>query len=178
MKTGFNLGATCAGMLVSTAAFAAPPDIEWRDHNGSQMTVEYKFDAVRYALPKANLKGIIERNQVAFAGRIEYRDKAEGTAYVYKRGCDWVEYPVSGRYDASVPGFVLIRKAPIRGQGGCKVIGYTAKSTNARLVFVDTEQKSKREQGAAAAAIYDDESQPGWGDGFLDSDGKVGQSPR
>ncbi len=178
VKTGFILGAACAGMLFSTAAFAAPPDVEWFAHNGSQMTVEYKYDAIRYAFPKASLKGIVQRNQVAFTGHIAYRGEAKGTAYVYKRGCDWAEYPVSGRYDVSVPGFVLIGKAPIRVQGGCKVIGYTAKSPNARLVFVDTDQKSKRERDAAASAIHDDENQPGWGDGFLDGDGKVGQSPR
>lgn len=167
--------ATCVSPLLGSAAAAAPPDLEWFDHNGSQMTVEYKYDAIRYAFPKNSLKGIIDRNQVVFTGRIEYRGKAEGTAYVYKKGCDWAEYPISGRYEPSVPGFVLTGKAPIREKGGCKVIGYTTKSPNARLVFVDSDEKYKRQQDAAATAIFEDESQPGWAAGFLDGDGKVGK---
>lgn len=139
------------------------------------MTVEYKYDAIRYALPKASLHGVIDRNQVVFTGSIHYRGTAEGTGYVYKRGCPWAEYPVFGRYDPSIPGFVLTGKAPVREKGGCKVIGYTTKSPNARLVFVDVDEADKRKQNAAAAAIYEDESQPGWADGFLDGDWKVGK---
>ncbi|WP_288430162.1 hypothetical protein [uncultured Agrobacterium sp.] len=170
--------ATCVSPLLGSAVFAAPPDLEWFDHNGSQMTVEYKYDAIRYAFPKSSLKGIIDRNQVVFTGSIVYRGKAEGTAYVYKKGCDWAEYPISGRYDPSVPGFVLTGKAPVRENGGCKVIGYTTKSPNARLVFVDSEERSKRERNVGADAIYENESQPGWAEGFLDGDGKVGKLPK
>lgn len=68
-----------------------PPDLEWFDHNGSQMTVEYKYDAIRYAFLKASLNGVIGRNQVVFTGSIHYRGTAEGTSYVYKRGCPWAE---------------------------------------------------------------------------------------
>ncbi len=169
--------AACASLLWGGVAIADQPDLEWFDHNGSQMTVEYKYDAIRYAFPKASLRGIIDRNQVVFTGSIQYRGSAEGTGYVYKRGCPWAEYPVSGRYDPDIPGFALTGQAPIREKRGCKVIGYTAKSPNARLVFVDINERDKRQQDANAAAIYEDESQPGWADGFLDGDGKVGQAP-
>jgi hypothetical protein len=169
------LVAACASIFLGSVAFAAPPDLEWFDHNGSQMTVEYKYDAIRYAFPKSSLSGIIDKGQVVFTGHIEYRGKANGTAYVYKRGCDWAEYPVSGQYNPSVPGFVLTGKAPIREKGGCKVIGYTMKSPNARLVFVDTDEEDRRKQNASISATYEDESQPVWAEGFLDGDGKVGK---
>lgn len=169
------LVAICASILWAGAAFAEQPDLEWFDHNGSQMTVEYKYDAIRYAFPKQSLRGVIDRNQVVFTGHIEYRGKANGTAYVYKRGCDWAEYPVSGQYNPSVPGFVLTGKAPIREKGDCKVIGYTMKSPNARLVFVDTDEEDRRKHNASISSTYEDESQAGWAEGFLDGDGKVGK---
>ncbi|MBX9456395.1 MAG: hypothetical protein KL863_10455 [Rhizobium sp.] len=79
---------------------------------------------------------------MSFAGRIDYRGAAEGVAYVYKRGCGFATYRVSGGYDASVPGYVLVGAAPIREKGGCRVVGYTMKSANARLVYKDIEDQA------------------------------------
>ncbi len=163
--------------FLSVAYSATAQEMELFDHNGSQIMVEYKYGTMRYAFPKESLRGIIDRYQVVFTGDIQRRGKVSGVAYVYKRGCPWAEYPVSGGYDYSIPGYVLTGSAPVRQRGGCKVVGYKRNSSNARLVFVDLVEQEAQLKNQAAKTIVDDESGRDWGAGFLDGDGKVGKQP-
>lgn len=133
--------AICTLALSAIPAMAMPvPKTEVLDHNGSIMIVDYQEETIRYLIPRRSLA--VESVQMSFAGRIEYRGAAEGVAYVYKRGCGFAMYPVKGGYDASVPGYVLVGAAPIREKGGCRVVGYTMKSANARLVYKDIEDQA------------------------------------
>ncbi len=111
---------------------------------------------------------LVSPGDPSFAGRIERRGEAYGTAYVYKKGCGFEFYTVTGRYDPSIPGYIMTGAAPIRAKKGCAVLGYTMKSPNARLVYVDLAEKEKRENDAYAQAIYEDESDPSWMNGFND----------
>lgn len=127
--------------LSALPAFASPiPQLEVLDHNGSIMIVDYHEQTIRYMIPKRSLA--VESVQMSFAGTIQYHGVAEGIAYVYKRGCGFAMYQVSGGYDASIPGYVMVGAAPIREKGGCRVVGYTMKSPNARLVYKDIEDQA------------------------------------
>lgn len=157
-----------AAMMLAPSAASA----EMFDHNGSLMIVNYDWSDIRYDTPGDRMGSLVSPGDPAFTGHIERRGKIEGTAYVYKKGCNFIFYKVSGRYDHAVPGYVLTGAAPIRAKKGCGIVGYTMKSPNARLVFVDIVEKEKREQDGYAKAVYEDESDPNWMDGFNDPTAK------
>lgn len=147
-------------------------DWEMYDFEGSQVAIEYKYQDIRFVFPDGRWRGLVDQGQVAFVGKIERHGKAEGDAYAYKRGCDFVPYPVSGHYDKSVPGFVMTGPAPI--WKGCKVIGFTKKQDAARLVFVDVETKYQSPQKVTknvdrSDEYYDEEGDPNWQKGFIDN---------
>lgn len=156
-----------AAMMLAPSAASA----EMFEHNGSLMIVNYNWSDIRYDTPTDRMGSLVRPSNLAFSGRIERRGKIEGNAYVYKKGCDLVSYKVYGRYDPAVPGYVLTGAAPIRAKRGCGVVGYTMKS-NARLVFVDIAEKEKRERDDYAKAVYEDESDPNWMEGFNDPTAK------
>lgn len=158
--------------FILVPCIASASDTERFDHNGSLMIVNYSHRDIRYDSPNDRIGRLVRPGDPAFAGRIERRGKAEGTAYVYKKGCGFVFYKVSGRYDPAIPGYVLTGPAPIREKNGCGVKGYTMKSPNARLVFVDIAEKEKREQDDYANSIYETESDPNWFKGFKAPTGK------
>lgn len=145
---------------------------EMFDHNGSLMIVNYDWNDIRYDTPSDRMGNLVHPGDPAFAGHIERRGRIDGTAYIYKKGCNFVFYRMSGRYDPSVPGYVLTGAAPIRDKKGCGITGYTTKSPNARLVFVDVAEKEKREQDDYAKSIHETESDPNWMKGFRDPTGK------
>lgn len=124
---------------VPAAAQMAPRSMAL-DHNGSVMIVDFNEQTIRYMHPKRSLSALTD--QMSFAGRIQYEGAAEGVAYVYKRGCGAAPYTVRGGYDASIGAYVLVGAAPIREKGGCRVIGYTLDSPNARLVYKDIEDQA------------------------------------
>ena len=127
--------------LSAIPAFASPvPQQEVVNHNGSIMIVDYREQTIRYMIPKPSLP--VESVQMSFAGTIQYHGVAQGIAYVYKRGCGFAMYPVAGGYDPSVPGYVMVGAAPVREKGGCRVVGYTMKSPNARLVYKDIDDQA------------------------------------
>lgn len=164
-----------ASLLLPTLAHAQ--DAELFDHNGSQMSIHYDEGSMRYQFPKANLRGVVDQYQAVFTGEIKRRGKVTGVAYAFKKGCEFAQYPVTGAYDPTLPGYVLTGNAPIREKAGCRVVGYTSKSPNARLVFVDLTEQYNREQDAAAQAIYEDESDPNWSAGFIYPDDPVKKRP-
>ena len=133
--------AVSALALSAIPALASPiPRQEVLNHNGSIMIADYREQTIRYMIPKRSLS--VESVQMSFAGTIQYHGVAKGIAYVYKRGCGFAMYEVAGGYDASVPGYVMVGAAPIREKGGCRVVGYTMKSPNARLVYKDIEDQA------------------------------------
>jgi hypothetical protein len=133
--------AVSALALSAIPAVASPvPRQEVLDHNGSIMIVDYREQTIRYMIPKRSLP--VESVQMSFAGTLQYHGVAEGIAYVYKRGCGFAMYEVKGGYDPSIPGYVMVGAAPVREKGGCRVIGYTTKSPNARLVYKDIEDQA------------------------------------
>lgn len=134
-------------LTVSAVVFSAVPTLaspipqqEVLDHNGSIMIVDYREQTIRYLLPRRSLP--VESVQMSFAGTIQYHGVAEGTAYVYKRGCGFAMYEVRGGYDPSVPGYVMVGAAPVRAKGGCHVVGYTMESKNSRLVYKDIDDQA------------------------------------
>lgn len=133
--------AVSALALSAIPALASPvPQREVLDHNGSIMIVDYREQTIRYMIPKRSLA--VESVQMSFVGTIQYHGVAEGIAYVYKRGCGFAMYGVTGGYDPSVPGYVMVGAAPVREKGGCRVVGYTMTSPNARLVYKDIEDQA------------------------------------
>jgi hypothetical protein len=147
------------------------------DHNGSTIVAQYKYGNLRYMDVKPSLRGLVDRGMAAFSGNIERRGKAHGTAYVFKKGCPFIPYEVSGQYDPSIPGYVLTGKYPVRSKKGCDVVSWSSKGANARLVFVDITELERRDVAAKKAGedayveqVYDDESDPNWFDGFISSE--------
>lgn len=123
---------------------AGPRDsFETRDsrdyaHNGSVVrasfykngTVRLEYDELRKGLPE-DLRGA-----VLFQGGIDHHGTVVGTAYTFKSGCSPAPYAVQGRLDRK-GGLTLSGEAPVRDARSCDITGFTAKSPNARLTFVD-----------------------------------------
>lgn len=179
MKALF-LAAALAAVLASPAANAqeaGDPDTDFFDHNGSIIQAHYRHGNLRYLEIKPSMRDVVGRGMAIFSGEIERRGAAHGTAYVFKKGCDFIPYEVSGRYDPSIPGYVLTGAYPVREKKGCKVVGTSTKGSNARLVFVDIFERDRREASAKQAAeeayieqVYESESDPNWMDGFIDDE--------
>ncbi|SIQ68225.1 hypothetical protein SAMN05880582_1039 [Rhizobium sp. RU20A] len=125
----------CLSLFLLAAPAAVANDLF--DHNGSVMVVDYASGTIAYRVVKPSIAKTIAPGAIVFAGTIEKGKFAQGTAYTFRRGCPAAPYAVSGRYDASLPGFVLAGPAPHRGKTGCEVIGYEIDNPNARLVFID-----------------------------------------
>ncbi len=136
---------------LSLLLLAAPPALaeDLFDHNGSIMAVDYASGTIAYKVVKASISKTIAPGAIVFSGSIEKGKFAQGTAYTFRRGCPVAPYAVSGRYDPSLPGFVLTGAAPHRGKTGCAVIRYETDNPNARLVFIDIAARD----GTASAAV-------------------------
>lgn len=166
--------------LSATAVSAQQPGDEDGDlfnHNGSIIVAQYRYGNLRYLQVKPSLRGMVDQGMAAFSGQIERRGKVHGTAYVFKKGCPFVPYEVNGAYDPSIPGYVMTGAVPVREKNGCKIVGHTTNSKNARLVFVDIGESERREAKAKKAAedayveqVYETESDPNWMDGFISSE--------
>jgi len=101
-------------------------------HNGSSAFLDQKGHTIRYGTVKPSLVGVVESDTVLFRGWIVWGERAVGIAYTFKKGCASAPYHVIGEFPRA-PQLILKGKAPVRE--GCKVVGYTEKSKNARLVF-------------------------------------------
>lgn len=122
------------GLYICGAGPALPADF---DHNGSRMEIDYRRGAITYRDVKPSLRGFVKPGFVAFAGKIEMGGAVTGTAYTFRKNCEPAPYPVTGRYEASLPGYILTGAAPIREKGSCRISGYSVESGNARLEFID-----------------------------------------
>ncbi len=137
---------TCEAGLALAAEF---------DHNGSRMEIDYERGAITYRVVKPNLRGFVQPGFVAFTGKIEKGGVVTGTAYTFRKNCEPAPYPVTGRYEASLPGYVITGAAPVREKGSCRVSGYSVDSGNARLEFIDL---SPNENGSAASTAVSPDS--------------------
>jgi hypothetical protein len=130
-------GTVVAGTASASAQSSFGPGIYW-GHNGSWMSIMRSGQNLRilYDTPRSGMrKQGARRGTVLFRGRMT-GNRIRGTAYTFKRGCQPASYNVSGRHFLNSGGYgtiVLTGAAPIRD--GCEVVGYTRKSSNARLEF-------------------------------------------
>lgn len=170
-----------AAILISTVVGAQAQQAdeipELFDHNGSKIIADYREGSLRYLEVRPGLHGMVDQGMAAFTGHIQRRGKVQGTAYVFKKGCDFIPYDVKGKYDPSIPGYVMTGAYPVREKNGCKVTGYSKKGANARLVFVDIVERVSRQEAAKQKAqdsyieqVYETESDPNWMDGFISSE--------
>ncbi len=112
-----------------------PDDIvmgEGMGHNGSVVFHHENVHVIVYSMPKPEIAGTIKPDTVLFRGWHVPGEWFSGVAYTFKKGCDPAPYLVSGHYQRSLK-LTLSGKAPVRD--GCKVVGYSASSPNAKLVF-------------------------------------------
>ncbi len=100
-------------------------------HNGSLMFNHQRQHVIVYAAPKPSLSGTVTEDTVLVRGWEVPNEWFSGVAYTYKKGCDPAPYLVSGHYQGG--NLTLTGKAPVRE--GCNVVGYNAKTPNAKLVF-------------------------------------------
>jgi hypothetical protein len=113
----------------------ASVSVDYASHNGSIMRVrEWKDGTVEigYDDPRAGLP--VAPGALVFRG---IRDGARysGTAYTFKAGCPPAPYAVAGIKDSKNNTIVLTGAAPHRDPRSCGIIGRTALSGHARLVF-------------------------------------------
>jgi hypothetical protein len=116
-------------------------DVRQYLHNGSVMqasfykngTIRIEYDEVRRGLPPA-LQG-----EVLFKGVADGQGSLSGTAYTFKRGCNPAPYAVEGQIDPK-GGITLTGDAPMRDDKSCAITGFTGRSPNARLTFVEIAQ--------------------------------------
>lgn len=101
------------------------------NHNGSQMLLQSNGSerTISYLYPRPGISA--KSGQVLFQGR-RVGNQYVGTAYTFRRGCRPAPYEVSGRLGSETR-IVLHGASPRRS--GCRVIGYTNRSGNSRLVF-------------------------------------------
>lgn len=109
------------------------------DHNGSEMDVDPEAGTILYREPKPTIAGTVKPRTLLFkADRpwdvYDEKSVVEGTAYVFKKGCEPAPYRVSGRHEGWHT-LILKGPAPIREKNGCRVIGYK-NNGNSTLKFV------------------------------------------
>ncbi|MDO9057891.1 MAG: hypothetical protein Q7U92_02560 [Bradyrhizobium sp.] len=118
----------------ATAASAVSTRRFW--HNGSIVEASLSADnsvRIRYVEPRHGLPSDMQ-GLVMFEGRIN-RGHLTGTAYTFKTGCAPAPYQVDGLFGPA--NIVLAGASPARDPHSCAVTGYTSRSPNARLNFVD-----------------------------------------
>lgn len=109
------------------------------DHNGSLMTVDFEKGTIRYTRPKAAIAGTVQPETLLFEGtftresEVDDRMSIQGTAYVFKKGCDPAPYPVTGALSGSA--ISLWGSAPSRTKNSCAVLGTSSKSPHSFLTF-------------------------------------------
>ncbi|WP_114946504.1 hypothetical protein [Microvirga calopogonii] len=108
-------------------------------HNGSMMHVNKGAGEIRYYEPKSSISGTVQQGTVLFRGEfknapgLEARGIAEGTAYVFKKGCEPAPYPVSGTYNSY--SITLKGAAPKRAKDSCAILEATKSSPHSVLKF-------------------------------------------
>ncbi len=131
-------------LLIAAASLAclvyASPALavgEWM-HNGSLMHMSegHNFTIV-YQDPKPGIQAVgVREGTVLFYGNEYGNKRVEGTAFVFKRGCQGAPYSVSGRFSGDYETLVLNGPAPVFDPSSCRVVGYR-QNKNSHLVFIN-----------------------------------------
>ena len=133
-------------LFARTASAQTDNGASYWDHNGSTMIMEkeaYGDLTISYHSPKPSLHKVVQAGTLL--ARLQSRGGGvRGKAHVYKSGCGAAEYAVSGSFSDNGQTLILRGAAP-RWQG-CRVVGYSNRSSNARLVF--RRLNNPRRQGA------------------------------
>ena len=119
------------------AATATLPKVEpngrpWM-HNRSIVMIDPQAGVIAYREPRASLRPSVGAGSVLFRGTLKPGGGAHGTAYAFKEGCPPAPYEVRGRYSDRDNMLTLRGAGPVRR--GCEVIGYSAQSPHASLLF-------------------------------------------
>ncbi len=104
-------------------------------HNGSGMLVSEWRDGtieITYDTPRSGLA--VAPGTLLFAG-VRNGLRYSGTAYTFKNGCPPAAYPVTGRRNDKRDLLVLSGPAPHRDPASCSIVGQSAQSGHANLVF-------------------------------------------
>lgn len=132
----------------STALWTMGPRNEGFDgisynHNGSSMLVDERLGEIRYDIPKKAIAGTVKKGTVLFRGTFRdiesdpakgyVRGVVEGTAYVFKKGCEPAPYAVSGTYDSTT--ITMSGRAPKRDPRSCAILALSHDSPHAVLTF-------------------------------------------
>lgn len=130
------------GLAPKPARLVAPNQTPVRSramwHNGSMMEASFQDNGevqIRYARPRSGLP-LNLRGQLLFEGRVDGKRSLTGTAYTFKSGCEPAAYEVFGSIDGETQ-ITLSGRSPQRDPASCAVIGFTRRSPNARLSFVE-----------------------------------------
>lgn len=133
-----SLTAIAVAATIAQASAAGLDGSLWT-HNGSTVLVDETRGRIVYDEPKAAITGTVRSGTLLFEGRFSGR-RINGTAYVFKKGCEPAAYPVSGVMESNPNGLgsriVLTGPAPKRDKASCAIIGTTG--AHSRLVFEET----------------------------------------
>jgi hypothetical protein len=132
--------AVCSA-LASLSAASSPAQSAngslW-DHNGSKMTWQEDGEKRKfvYTEPKEGLdKAGIRPGTVLFEGKRKPDGRLAGMAKIFRGGCNPVDYFVEGTYEQRKGQIVLQGQAPVYGEKGCEVSGYSDSSPASTLSF-------------------------------------------
>lgn len=104
------------------------------DHNGSTMIMKvepYGDVTISYHTPKRSMQDVVQGGTLLV--RLHALDGGiSGIAHVFKSGCGAAQYNVRGRFADSR---TLLLQGPSPVWSGCRVKGFTNRSSNARLKF-------------------------------------------
>ncbi len=111
-------------------------DISYLNHNGSIMAVSPADGTIRYERVRDGLRGSIADGTLLFQGEPwEPGGPFHGVAYTFRKGCEPAPYEVVASYEGVSEILTLRGDAPVRAGKGCDVVGHSARSDNAVLVF-------------------------------------------
>jgi hypothetical protein len=122
--------------LIGVSQFCHAGELHIYEHNRSVIDWVVVGDTIKatYSKPRPDLEAAgIKEGQLLFDGVYE-GERISGTAYAFKSGCSPAAYQVIGTEER---GKITLRgPAPTRSRTNCRVLGYSATSPHAKLVFV------------------------------------------
>jgi hypothetical protein len=123
------------GQRTKAADAPEPIHVDSAYHNNSEMQVSEWKDAtveITYNHPRPGLP--VAQGTLLFRG-VRNGARYSGTAYTFKAGCPPAPYAVTGVEDQKKEMIVMTGAAPVRDPHSCDVIGASAQSGPAKLVF-------------------------------------------
>lgn len=143
-------------LLASQAAAESALDAQLWDHNGSSMrfvTPSSGQLSIIYEEPRAGISSTVRSGDVLFSG-VRNGNDVYGQAFVFKRGCLPAPYAVRGDVRIINNRLVLTLRGAAPQRRGCRVVGYSERSSNAELLFIsDLSSDRSAEPELAAGAV-------------------------